>query len=343
MSRLLRLLGPLLVVVVVGCTAQDDDAPEPGPTQTTQTTQTTLPGVELAYTFEAGSVLIYEVDLHQDLTLETEGEASAVVDDDLPASADLTIEATGRFTFTVSDGPEDGTYRLDVEREFDDVTVAGTADGEDVSDPADVDQFGIAQPIASSMIVDSRGRAVAENPEVAIPLTGLALDPGGFVGPVLPEGAVSEGQSWTETYSARVLGEETAERTVTGAFSREELEGREVVVIDSESVTEATELDLAAFLEEFLLAMGEGDGDDTVPVDPDRVTFRMTIEPAASEGTARFDADRGLVIDSLTTGSTGLRMDVALPDRETGDIREFVMHLETRQTIEYSHVGGSDD
>ncbi len=54
---------------------------------------------------------------HQDLTLETEGEASAVVDDDLPASADLTIEATGRFTFTVSDGPEDGTYRLDVERE----------------------------------------------------------------------------------------------------------------------------------------------------------------------------------------------------------------------------------
>lgn len=340
MSPLLRLLAPLLAILVVGCTVQDGEAPEPSPTQTT------LPSVDLAYVFETGSVLVYEVDLHQDLTLETEGEAAAVVDDDLPRSADLTIDAAGRLTFTVSDGPEDGTYRLDVEGDFDDVTVAGTADGEEVADPSDVDQFGTIQPIANSMVVDSRGRVVAEGPELpsaAAPLSGLRGDLGGFVGPILPDGPVFEGQSWTETYSAQVLGEAAAERTVTGTFTTDELEGAEVMVVETESVTGAAELDLAEFFEEFLLALGEDAGDDTAAVDPDQVVFRITMEPAESEGTARFDASRGLVVDWLTTDSSSLRMDVALPDQETGDIQEFVMHLDTRKTIEYSHVGDPDD
>lgn len=340
MSRFPRLLAPLLAILVVGCTVEEGEAPEPSPTQTT------LPGVDLAYAFETGSVLVYEVDLHQDLTFETQGEVAAVVDDDLPASADVTIEATGELAFTVSDGPEDGTYRLDVEGDFDDVTVTGTADGEEVTDPADVEQFGTIQPIANSMVVDSRGRVVAEGPELpspAAPLSGLTGDLGGFFGPVLPEGPVFEGQSWTETYAAQVLGEEAAERTVTGGFSREESERLEVVVVETESVTEGAEVDLTAFFEEFLLALAEDAVDDTATVDPDQVAFRITIEPTDSEGTAHLDASRGLVVNSISTGSTSLQMDVALPDQDTGDIQEFVIHLETRQTIEYSLVEGPDD
>lgn len=336
MSRLLRLLAPVLVMLLVGCTAREGEEPEPAPTQTT------VPGVDLAYAFESGSVLVYQVDIHQDLRLETQGEAAAVVDEDLPASADVTIEATGELTFTVSDGPDDGTYRLDVEGDFDDVSVAGTADGAEVTDPSEVEQFGTVQSVAASVIVDSRGRVVADDPEVpsvAAPLSGLTGDLDGFVGPVLPEGPVFEGQSWTETYAAQVLGDEKAERTVTGTFSREEGEGPEVVVVETESVTEGAGLDLTAFFEEFLLSMG----DDTATVDPDQVVFRITIEPADSEGTARLDADRGLVVSSFSAGSTRLRIDVALPDQATGDVQEFVIHLETRQSIEYSHIEGPDD
>jgi hypothetical protein len=336
----LRFLA-LVLIVVGGCTLDDGGVPTPAPTGTSPE------GVVLAYALAPGMVLVYDLELVQRLVLSTEGESAAVVDEDLPEEADLTITAPGRLTFTISDGPDDETYRVDIEGEFGDVEVDGTADGEEVDDPSDIEQLGAIQPVAATMVVDARGRVVddpsAAAPAPAAPLSGLTGDLSRFVGPVLPDGPVAEGDSWTDTHSELVLGDEPVERTVTGTLAALETNGGvETMVIETESRTSAAEVDLAEFFAEFLVALAEESAD--APDDVDRMleqlVFRILIEPATSGATTRFDAARGVVIGSTTSGSTRLSMEAALPDEETGDIQRFDMRLDTDQTIEYSLVEG---
>lgn len=335
----LRLVPCAALLLVVACTSVEEGDPT-----VSQPPDTSAETMSLSYTLEPGTELVYDVDLRQRLSLTTEGEAAAVVDENLPATADVTVTAAGQLKFAISAGSGEGTYLVDIQGEFPDVTVEGIADGETVDDPDDIDQLGTIEPVVATVVIDPRGRLVTDgggrNAPLAAgaPLTGLTGDLSQFVGPVLPEAPVAVGETWSETHSEPVLGDQPVERTVTGTLAgSEEVDGTETAVIETETSTAAAQVDLADFFGEFLTALAEESAEDAEDLDRplEELVFRIAIDPSTSQATTWLDAEAGVVMRSSTSGTTHLVMAVALPDEDTGEIQRYDMTLDTEQSIDY--------
>lgn len=344
--RVLSLIW-VLVLVLVGCTGEvseptgtDDPTPVPS---------TLAEAVTLAYGFEPGETLTYRVDLTQRLVLETDGEAAAVSSEDIPGSADVEITASGSFDFQVAEGAEAGTYRISIESEFDQVSVEGIADGEPVTDADQLAQLGAIEPVSADIVVDDLGRLVTDGESDAedllapsgLPLAGLVGDLSQLMGPVLPDEPVQIGDRWTHTFTDDAGADEPVETTMEGELTgTEAIDGVETLVIETETGTEEGEVDLSEFFGQFLLAFESEGSTEELGEMLDQLVFRILIDPSTSEGTTWFDSSRGRVIRSTTSGASTIRMEVALPDEETGELQNFDMRLDTDQTLDYSLVDG---
>lgn len=293
--------------------------------------------------------MTYQLDLTQNLVLTTEGEAAAVSSEDIPASADVEISATGNLVFRVTEGPQPDTYNIAIEGEFDEVAVEGTADGEQVDDVDQLSQLGGINPVSTVIVVDRYGRVVHEDEEEStggdplgssgLPLAGLTGDLTQLMGPVLPEDPVRSGDRWTHTFSDPTLADEPVETTAVGVLlGAEMVDGAEALVIETQTETEAGEVNLSEFFSQFLLAFEDDASSEGLGEDLEQLVFRIVVDPSSSEGTAWFDASQGLVLRSTTSGSSNIRMEVSLPDEETGDYQDFNMALETEQSLEYNLV-----
>ena len=336
------LLATLLTVAVVGAACTDDPAtPSTGVTTAAPTTTTTVEPtgdpITLEYGYEAGDVLVYDVELSQDIVLETSGTATAVAEEDLPASADVTVTGSGVFTYTFAEGPDEGTLQVTLEGTFETLDAEGTVDGEPVGDASDLAGFGVGAPVSRTMVVDRRGRTIddttTDDPLAlgASPLAGLSGDLGRVVGPTLPSDPVRVGEAWTEESEQPIFGEETMEtRSRAVVTGREEVGGRDTLVVEATTETGSAVLDLSEFFSGFLGSFqeeGEGTGD---------VVFRIDTEPSASEAITVLDPEAGEVLRSTVSGPAALTMQVALPDEETGSLEEFTVSLRTTQTTSYS-------
>lgn len=335
MPRLMAGVASLAVMLVlVACT--DDPPSVTGEGATTAVT--TGEPISLRYGLEDGDELVYDVDLEQSLVLETSGSATAVAEEEIPATADVTIDATGVFTYRVAEGPEEGTLAVAIEGEFSDVAVEGTVDGEPVDDVEEVGQFGVAAPVSRTVVIDPRGRVVPDTTTGSdplglgsLPLAGLAGDLGRVVGPALPEGEVTPGESWTVTSQQAAFGDETIETTVTASVTgTDQIDGREAVVIDATTETGPLVVDLSEFFAGFMGAF-----DDPAEVTED-IVFRIDVEPSTSESTTAFDPDEGVAIRSTVEGPSALSMEVALPDDATGEVQSFDVSLDVEQAITYA-------
>lgn len=305
----------------------------------------------LGYDFKVGDTHTYEVVLNQRIQLESEGSSEAVADEALPANLDVTVDAQGTFEYSVAEGPDADTYSVAIEGSFSEVGVSGTADGEPVDDPADIESLGVIQPVSTVVLVDRQGRVRQDpaNPTVpmglgATPLTGLAGDLGQWVGPLLGAEPVEVGATWTEVSEDALMGDEPVSTTVTGEVTgTEEMEGVETLVIASEAATGEATIDLSGFFAEFLTAFAD-------PEDPERqaaladaieqLVFEIVIEPSTTGSTAWFDPSEGLARRYQLDGSpTVFHMDVAIPDEETGELESFAMELSVTQSIDYTLAG----
>lgn len=306
----------------------------------------------LEYGFETGQKYAYDLALEQHIALQSEGTAEAVGEEGVPESADVTVTATGTFTFEVVAGPTDGTYSVTVNGSFPDSTVEGTVDGEPVDDASDIDELGVIQPVSTSVVVDSQGRVLDDSTSPsdalglgATPLAGLSGDLGRIVGPIFSAEPVSVGDTWTETTTDTVLGDAPVDTVMEATLTGEEtLDGAETLVISTTSTTGQAEIDLADFFAEFMGAFADPDDPEAqaeLEQAIDQLVFRITIDPSSTEGTTWFDPEQGVAARSTTSGPpTTFRMEVAMPDEETGELQSYRMRLDVTQSLDYTLVPG---
>ena len=300
----------------------------------------------MRYGFTAGDSYTYSLDMSEHVVLDTQGVASAVTDQQIPGTADVQIDATGTFVYTVAAGTDPGTYQLTIEGDFSDIGVSGTADGQKVTQPSDLPGLGSISPVSKTIVVDSRGQVLDQSQDPqdlfglgGTPLASLSGDLGQFVGPVLPADPVAQGDTWNLEYSNPDLGDEPVKTSTTATLSgTETVDGVDTVVISSETKTDQGTVDLADFFKGFLGAFGGGSTPDSTSLpNLDQLVFRITTAPSTGNSQSWFDPGRGLVVRSTSSGPTSLTMDVSLPG-DNGDLNQFTMNLDTQQELDYRLV-----
>lgn len=336
-----------MVFFLAACDGGGGDPVTTGAPGTTTPPTTEVEGEVLAYEFEAGDTHTYSVSLTQHIVLSSEGSSEAVGEEGIPGEMDVTIAADGTFEYAVSAGPTPETYSLAIDGTFANVEVSGTVDGEAADDPSDLEGLGAIQPVSTVVVVDSQGRVTSDpnSPTASIglgatPLTGLGGDLSRWVGPVLSADPVTVGSTWTETSVDESIGDEPVETTLTATITGTEAgDGFETFVIATDTATGQADIDLTEFFAGFLGAFNDPDDPDAqaeLEEMLDQLVFRITIEPSTSEGTSWFDPGAGLARRSVVDGSpTRFRMDVRVPDEETGELESFTMDLEVTQSLEY--------
>jgi hypothetical protein len=316
--------------------------------------------VLLSYSLSEGDEFSYEVGLDQHIEMTASGESS-FMGEDVPGDASVDIAGTATFTHVVSAGPEPGTYEVHITGEFADVAVSGDVDGESV-DTSDIPDFAAPEPVDVTIVVDEQGNIVPQGPEGEDPFGDLfgglggglggaaptpGLEPGQFIGPPLSDEEVAVGDTWTEEIEKPGPGEEPIVTSITSTVSAvEELEGTEVMVIDSNATTSLIEFDLAELFAGMLGGMTpEGATDEqTAEFEAmmDQIRMQITVDETTSDSRTWFDAAEGVARQSETNAATSISMDMNVPDDTTGEMAGFVMEMTLDQDITYRLISGQE-
>ncbi|MDP9495154.1 MAG: hypothetical protein M3P87_07945 [Actinomycetota bacterium] len=352
---------PVLALVLAACngTAETTTTTSVAPTTST-TAAPPAEAVLLSYTLAAGDGFQYEVGLDQHIELEASGDAAAMGEEEIPGQASVDITGTAVFSHEVAAGPEEGTFEIHITGNFDDVAVTGTVDGEPI-DTSEVPDFAAMEPIDVTVVVDEQGNVISSGGEdVEDPLGGLfeglgsmgggapapGLDPGQFFGPLLSDEEVAVGDTWSDEIESPGLGEEPIVTSVTNTISGvEQLDGAEVLVIETISTTSPIEFDLAEFFRGLFGAFipEEATAEETAEFEDlmGELRFLISIDDTSSSGTTRFDAGAGTARQSDVTAGTHIVMDMMIPDDTTGDLIGFQMEMSIDQDISYQLISST--
>jgi hypothetical protein len=312
----------------------------------------------LSYSLSEGDEFSYEVGLDQHIEMTATG-GSTFMGEDVPGEASVDITGTATLTHVVSAGPEPGTYEVHISGEFADVAATGEVDGESV-DTSDIPDFAAPKPVDVTVVVDEQGNIVPQGPEGESPLGDLfgglggglggaaptpGLEPGQFIGPPLPDEEVAVGDTWTEEIEKPGPGEEPIVTSITSTVSGvEDLEGTEVLVIDSNATTSLIEFDLAELFAGMLGAMApEGTPDEqTAEFEEmiEQIRMQITVDETTADSRTWFDAAEGVAKQSETNAATSISMDMNVPDETTGEMAGFVMDMTLDQDITYRLISG---
>ena len=259
------------------------------------------------------------------------------------------------FTYTVTEGPQEGTYTITIAGEFTDLDVSGTVDGEPIdseSEISEVARLAGTDPIEVTVIVDEQGNSIVDEEPLEDPLADLAadllggvgylgahpgVDPGQFVGPALADEAVTVGDTWTEEIETN-LEEQTVVTTVTSTVTGlEELDGTEVYVIETQTNTPPVEIDLA----ELFILIFTGFAEPEAMMQDLKVL--TSIDATGTDIVTWFDAEAGVARKSTLVGDTHMIMDTNVPDVMTGEFSVLIMDITVDQNIEYRLISGPTD
>ncbi len=318
--------------------------------------------VLLSYSLSAGDEFSYEVGLDQHIEMTASGESS-FMGEEVPGNASVDIAGTASFTHAVSAGPEPGTYEVHITGEFADLTVTGDVDGESI-DPTDIPDFAQHEPVDVTVVVDEQGNVVPQGSEGEGPLGDLfgglgglgglgganpapGLDPGQFIGPPLPDEEVAVGDTWSEDIETPGFGDEPVVTSITSTVSGlEELEGAEVMVIDSNATTSLIEFDLAELFAGMFGAMSANDttGEDSAEFEQmmEQMRLQITIDDTTSESRTWFDPADGVAEKSETNAATSISMDMNVPDEKSGEMAGLMMDMTLDQDVSYRLISGPD-
>ena len=338
-----------------------------GTTETTttveeSTTTTAPPAVEavlLTYSLTAGDVFQYEVGLDQHIEIEASGDATAMGEEEIPGEASVDIAGTAVFTHTVADGPEAGTYEIQITGEFEDLSVTGTVDGAPV-DSSEVPDFAAMEPIDVTVVVDEQGNVIsAGGEEIEDPFAGLfgglesmggnapapGLDPGQFFGPLFSDEEVAVGDTWSDEVETPGLGEEPVVTSVTNTVTGvEQFDGGDVFLIETASSTSPIEFDLGEFFRGLFGAFipEEATAEESAEFEElmSQLRFVVNIDDTTADGTSRFDPEAGIIRGSDITAGTHIGMDMMIPDDTTGEMIAFQMEMTIDQDVSYDLISG---
>ncbi len=320
-----------------------------------ETTTTAAPAVEavlLSYALESGTQLSYEVTLDQHIDLTTSGDPSVMGDGQIPGNASVEITGTANLTHEISDGPEPGTHQVHITGDFSDVSVTGTIDGEPVEGDQAPD-FASLDPVDVTIVVDEQGNIIPEDSSSGDPLGGMfgdfsslqnapapGLDPGQFFGPSLSNEEVTVGDTWSEDIESPGMGDEPIVTSVTSTVTgTDQVDGHDVLVIESNSTTSLIQFDLGEFFAGLFGGFMPEDTTDeeaaTFQALVDQLKFLITVDGAKSDSTSLFDPDAGLVRKSDLSAGANIGMDIMIPDETTGELVGFQMSMTMDQNVSY--------
>lgn len=350
-----------LVLVVAACAGGETEQTTTTPSTVETTTTTTLPEVEamvLSYALEAGASYTYEVTIDQTIDMTTSGDTSAMGEgEDLPGEMSLAVSGTSSFTHTVSDGPEPGTYEINIVGDFADLVFEGTIDGEPV-DQTEIPDLAEMEPVDVTILVDEQGNVIPDDAAGGdflgslggldmLDQFGAGAGAGQFVGPPFPEEEVTVGDTWTETIETPALpdSEPITTRIDSEIIATDVVDGVDVFVIESTSTTSAIEFDLAELLIGFMTAFIPEDATEEelaqLEVMVEQLRFAFSVDESVAETTTWFDAELGLSRQADMSSSTHMVMDVNIPDEATGEMVGFAMDMDISQSVTYRLVDSS--
>lgn len=359
--RTLSLIA-VLALVVAAC-SPSTDAAEPSTTEsqpdsTTSTSQAEESAgaddaVLLSYKLVAGETYTYDVGIDQRIEMTTEGDTSALGDEEIPGEMAINLTGTTTFSHSVADGPEPGTYQVSIKGDFTDLAVTGTVDGAPIED-TELPDFADLEPIDVTVVVDEQGNIIPQDDEFGDlfggelgglsdlgQFAGPGMDPGRFVGPPFSEEEVTVGDTWSETIELPgLMTDDPITTEVNSEVVRSDtVDGHEVLVIDTQSVTSMIEFDLGQFLFGFFTAFVPDDVTDEETAELDALMedlrFLFIIDETASNLTTWFDAEAGFARMAEFDSSTHFVMDINMPDDETGELIGLVMDMSIAQDITY--------
>lgn len=317
----------------------------------------------LSYTLESGDSFQYEVELDQNIDLTSSGDTASLGEgEELPEEMSIGITGTSVLTHAVADGPEPGTYSITITGDFSDLEFSGTMDGEPV-ESAEIPDLAEMQPIDVTVVVDEQGNIIPEdNPGLGEDLLGdlggldmlnqfsQGASPGQFVGPPLPDGEVTVGDSWTETVELPGMpgGDPITTQVDSEIVSTDTVDGNDVFVIETTSTTSAVEFDLAELLIGFMSAfVPEGTTDEEqaeIDAMVDQLRLAFSVDETVGDLTTWFDYEAGLARQAEFANATHMVMDMNIPDQTSGELVEFALDMNIDQEISYRLVDdGSGD
>ena len=359
-ARSIAMVG-VLALFLAACGGGSGESTTTSPTQP-QTTTTAVPmePVQVSYALEAGQTYTFELEMDQTIEFTSTGDSAAIESEDLPGNMTMRVFGPTTVTYQVADGPQPDTYELTITSDLSGLQFDAEVDGAPV-ERDELPEFADLEPQATTIVVDKQGKPLeGAVPGMDDPFGGLfgdfdlgamgdmgsqSMNPTQFFGPALPEEGIEIGDTWTETTEIPLFGDDKATTTVTSTFDRmEELDGRDVMVIDTVVSSSEIEFDLA----ELLLALFEG----FMPEDPseedlamfeqfrDSMRFLFHVDAAEQEMTTWFDAEAGVAVRTETGGSNRIRMDVNVPDEETGEMVSFSMDMSITQSMTFRLLEG---
>lgn len=324
---------------------------------------TTAPQVEaalLSYTLEPGTTHTYEVDVDQKVDMVATGDAAAMGEEDVPGEMSLEMAGTVTLTHSVAAGPAAGTFEVTISGDYSDVEVTGTIDGEPVSGD-DVPDFATLDPIDVTLIVDEQGNVIPEEgPQDgmlgalgglggfdALAQLGANGSLGQLLGPPLSDEEVTVGDTWSETIEVPTLPEDDPVTTVieSEVVGAEELDGHDVLVIDTVTTTSPIDFDLAELLLGFMFAFSPEEATDEELAEmealADELRFAFHVDETVTDMTSRFDPEAGLSRQGDTSTAVRMVFDIKVPDEETGELVAFAMDMTMSVNHSYRLVGST--
>ena len=349
----------VFALVVAACSPTNDAADtsttegEPEPTTTSSEPVVEAPqAMLLSYTLEPGTTFEYEVGIDQTIEMTAEGDPNALGDEEIPGEMKINLTGTTTFSHSVAEGPDPGTFEITIKGDFSDLSITGTMDGTPID--SEIPDFAEIEPIDITIVVDEQGNIVPQDGEFGDLFGGDMGDLGGFgdfadpgadfgqfIGPPFSEDEVTVGDSWSETVETPgMMGDDpiTTEinSTVTGTDT---VDGYDVFVIETESVTSMIEFDLAEFLLGFFMAFIAEDAtaEQTAELDAimENLRFLFVIDETVSDLKTWFDFEAGYARKAEFGSATHMVIDINMPDETTGEMIGFVMDMNISQDVTY--------
>lgn len=344
-----------MIALVAAACGPEQTAESTTSAPVSEETTTTAPPAEavvLSYSLEAGSSYTYEVDLDQSIDLTATGDPTALGEEDIPGEMSVQISGTSTFTHSVADGPEPGTYAVTITGDLSDIELSGTVDGEPVSSD-DIPEFAAMEPIDVTVVVDEQGNLLPDESGLgedlfgdlgglgALEELGSGAGLGQFIGPPFSEEEVAVGDTWSETIEVPTLPGDAPITTqidsvVTGTDT---VDGNEVFVIETTTVTSAIEFDLAELMMGFMTGFLPEEATEEERAEMEELVaqlrFVFSIDETTADLTTLFDHEAGLARQAEFTSATHMVMDINIPDETTGELVEFGMDMTISQDVAY--------
>lgn len=350
----------LLVSLLGACSSASLDADPPAGTDRPAPIGVPIDGpAHVAYDYQPGSVLRYELAVTQDIRYEVSGDPSflASTSDPLPREGSVTSRASTEIDYEVAEASTEQAATIAISASFPAPETTAFADGEAL-DPEIYDELtralAVIQPIDFTVGVNDRNAVLTSGG-----LGGLDVLSGQVgaltnlsnnqisrpIGPVFPERrALEPGDHWTIDTVRESASGPVVVSTDYEVIALTEIEGRPHLSISSVTQTDGFDLDFSDTFRSLFAGFAAGEND--VPIEEadleafSDVVFAIGVEPSSGTAEYLFDVEQGRVVSTRQQSAVRTRWVLQTPDQSTGETTGFELTLDINRRAEFRYLGG---